>query len=211
MRALLIKDIISMKSYLKQILIVFVVFIFIFFKNPQSIGGIMSIMLPMMVITSMSYDDYYHWNRYAGILPMKRTINVKEKYVLLLLSSLFGVLLSISVSGLMIFIRKDPVTDIVGAVASGLATMMFSMLVYSIVMPLLYKYGTEKGRYLFIAVMAIPVALIVLGSSLVEKFGISLPTLEQIKPLLYVSPLAIFLILYVSYKISCRIYCRQEY
>ena len=60
MKGLLIKDILNLKNYMKQLILIFIFFTAygIFLKNGIFVGAMITMMLSMQVITTMSYDEY---------------------------------------------------------------------------------------------------------------------------------------------------------
>ena len=82
-------------------------------------------------------------------------------------------------------------------------------MLYSFVLPLLYKFGVEKGRFIMIGLIGIFTASIYLLVSLRDKLTRFIPSEAQLKLLLYMSPLIILLIVLASYQISCKIFEKQ--
>ena len=59
MKGLIIKDILNLRNYMKQLILVFVFFIAygIFLKNGVFVGSMITLMLSMQVITTMRSDE----------------------------------------------------------------------------------------------------------------------------------------------------------
>ena len=74
MKGLIIKDILNLKNYMKQLILVLIFFIAygIFLKNGTFVGTMITLMLSMQVITTMSYDEYAKWDKYALTMNINR-------------------------------------------------------------------------------------------------------------------------------------------
>ena len=83
MKGLIIKDILNLKNYMKQLILVLIFFIAygIFLKNGTFVGTMITLMLSMQVITTMSYDEYAKWDKYALTMNINRKDIVLSKYV----------------------------------------------------------------------------------------------------------------------------------
>ena len=74
MKGLLIKDILNMKNYMKQLILLLIFFMAygVFLKNGTFVGSMITLMLSMQVITTMSYDEYAKWDKYALTMNINR-------------------------------------------------------------------------------------------------------------------------------------------
>ena len=88
MKGLLIKDILNMKNYMKQLVLVLIFFIAygIFLKNGTFVGTMITLMLSMQVITTMSYDEYAKWDKYALTMNINRKDIIISKYIFFTIS-----------------------------------------------------------------------------------------------------------------------------
>ena len=193
-------------------MVVFVIFYAIWAvaaKMPTMMGTMVILLSIMMPISSMSYDEAGQWYRYAFSLPIPRRTLVLSKYVLGFLVSLGG--LVVSAIGNIIILA---LTNGENALESWLTIIGFlelGVIFLSIIIPILFKYGVEKGR-LFIVVIAVIHSLLValLGSTL-KTSGTLMPSAELLQAILYSSPLFTLAIFLISFRISVGICRKKEY
>ena len=209
MSALLLKDFYSLRPYFKSFGIMYLIFIVCFLKTPEVLSSVMAVMSPMAVINTMSYDDYYHWNRYAKALPMGSRTIVKSKYILLVLLSAAMSAVAGVVGSVMSIVQNMAAEKLPVIWGGALGSVGIAILLYSFVLPLLYKFGVEKGRFIMIGLIGVLTASIYLLLSLNDKLTGFIPSEGQLKLLLYMSPLIILLIVWASYQISCKIFEKQ--
>lgn len=210
MVGLLLKDILNLKKYVKQIGITMILFIIfgINMKNPPYIIGMMTIMSSMMVITSMAYDEQAKWDKYALTMPILKKDIVLSKYLLLLVSTLIGAVVSFIVAFLMIaYLDMGTVKE--ALIVSGVIILV-AIAAYSLLIPIIYKVGVEKARLMMFIVFGIPSLIIVGASKFIEKYNLPAPSKVQIKMLGYASPFIVLIIFIVSYYISVSIYSKKD-
>ena len=215
MTGLLLKDLLNLKRMTKQyVLILGAMCVWsVMMKNPSFISMYTVLCTAMMVPSSFTYDEYAQFDKYALTMPLTRRALVKEKYRLLLLlvggGMALGTMISVFIN---CFIRED-VLELVG---TGVVMGSLFLLVYSIIIPLIYKWGAEKARMimvmvylgLFGAVYGV-VWLVKRGSFSLWPAGLSE---GQLMAVLVGGALAITLVaLAVSYRVSMEIIKRKEY
>lgn len=113
MKGLVIKDLIIVYRSIKMIHIVFLILMIIgskiYFKNEGLIYILL--FLPFILIgevkTTIQYDDKYNWNKCAIALPISRKRIVLSKYLLLIILTLFGSVLALSISYLSLIFTYD--------------------------------------------------------------------------------------------------------
>lgn len=214
MIGLILKDVFNLKKYAKQISLSVIVFgIFaVQLKNPEYLIGMISMMCSMLVITSMSYDESTKWDKYALTMPILKKDIVLSKYILLVFMVFTGTVLSGIISMIMseIMQLQEPkeIMLICGAVA------LVILLIFSVLMPLLLKYGVEKARILIFAIVGLPVLAITAFVKLMQRLNISKPDeaqLEKLSEILpYAFPVIVLVVLFLSYNLSVRIYSNKE-
>ena len=97
MKGLIIKDILNLKNYMKQLILVLIFFIAygIFLKIGTFVGTMITLMLSMQVITTMSYDEYAKWDKYALTMNINRKDIVLSKYVFFIMSIIIGMVVGV--------------------------------------------------------------------------------------------------------------------
>ena len=211
MKGLLLKDFCILKKQIK-LMVVFVIFYAIWAvaaKMPTMMGTMVILLSIMMPISSMSYDEAGQWYRYAFSLPIPRRTLVLSKYVLGFLVSLGG--LVVSAIGNIIILA---LTNGENALESWLTIIGFlelGVIFLSIIIPILFKYGVEKGRLLIVVIAVIPSLLVALLGSTLKTSGTLMPSAELLQAILYSSPLFTLAIFLISFRISVGICRKKEY
>lgn len=214
MKSLILKDLYNIGHNVKSMLFILVVFAVVFIPTSGAAEYIFicAILCSMMVVTTFAFDDSSKWARYAMIMPVSKKDIVAGKFIVLaifgVIGSLFGLVFS-SISGL---IMKKISFDLVGIgelLFFALAAWVISFVCGSMLIPFIFKFGAEKGRVLMLVSFLIPAAicfgiyklLIMLGIELADWF---------VYVLLCCSPVIALLWCYVMYRISYRIFAKQE-
>ena len=211
MKGLLLKDFCILKKQIK-LMVVFVIFYAIWAvaaKMPTMMGTMVILLSIMMPISSMSYDEAGQWYRYAFSLPIPRRTLVLSKYVLGFLVSLGG--LVVSAIGNIIVLS---LTNWENAWESWLTIIGFlelGVIFLSIIIPILFKYGVEKGRLFIVVIAVIPSLLVALLGSTLKTSGTLMPSAELLQAILYSSPLFTLAIFLISFRISVGICRKKEY
>lgn len=202
-RGLLLKDFLVLKKYARMALLMIAVFIAISLmsRDNLSMGSMVTLFATMMVINAFAYDDHAKWNRYMAGLPFPRKTGVMARYLLG-----FGLF----AAGVVINLGLVLVHQIYWAYSLGASNMLlilslgFVMLVMlAIELPLLYQFGSEKGRMLMILVLALPAAMIGVAMN-----GMAF---EAITRWIYLLPPVALLLYGISYFISVGIVEKKEY
>lgn len=211
MKGLLLKDFCILKKQIK-LMVVFVIFYAIWAvaaKMPTMMGTMVILLSIMMPISSMTYDEAGQWYRYAFSLPIPRRTLVLSKYVLGFLVSLGG--LVVSAIGNIIILA---LTNGENALESWLTIIGFlelGVIFLSIIIPILFKYGVEKGRLFIVVIAVIPSLLVALLGSTLKTSGTLMPSAELLQAILYSSPLFTLAIFLISFRISVGICRKKEY
>jgi len=207
MKGLLIKDFLGLRKYFRTVLLMIAAYavLMFFMDSAYFLSGMIVLLSAMIAITSFSFDHMAGWDVYALSLPISRKDVVMSKYVLALILTLGGVLLSIAIGALYTAIQHTG--SFVETLIVSCALFVVGMLFISILLPLLFKFGVEKARLMIIAVFAIPTAAFVALSNIA---GLEMPSEQAIISLLPLAPLILIGLLAASYFISCAIYCNKE-
>lgn len=211
MKGLLYKDFCVLRKQVK-ILLLFVVFYAVWSVAAQvpSMMGTMVILLSiMMPISSMSYDEAGQWYRYAFSLPVSRRALVLSKYMLGFLTALGGLLVS-AIGNLVILSLTNWENALESWITIG-ACLEVGVIFLSVLIPLLFKFGVEKGRFLVIAIAVVPSMLIGLLAGALKDSGIPMPSEELLQAVLCASPLFTLAIFLISFRISVGICKKKEY
>lgn len=205
MIGLILKDLYNLKKQTKTYLILLIFYYILGIANEDftMVGSMVALLAAMAPITAMAYDERSKWDKYALTMPISRVNIVASKY---LLSIIFLLIAFISTMLFSLLFSSLPLSE---GVLVNLATLSTGVLIVSVVFPILFKFGVEKGRILMMVVLFSPTALIVLLSKL--DFKMPIVDEELIKLLLYISPAISLAIFAISIMISVSIYNKKEF
>lgn len=211
MAGLILKDILNLKKYMKQLGITLMVFIFIAInlKSPSYLIFMMILITSMMIVTSMAYDENTKWDKYALTMPITKKDLVKSKYVLLVIFALSGGIISLIIG--FIISKLTGVGNYEDMMLTSGGVALASLVLFSILLPVIFKMGIEKARIIMMIIFALPTILITGLASLLKDLSIQQPTEEQIRYLGYSSPFIVLLILVISYRLSVGILNKKDF
>ena len=204
MIGLLRKDLYMTWAYCRTFLLLLLVFLGVgavngdnafFTVYPMIIG----MMLPVSLV---SYDERFHWSRACDTLPCTRAQVVVSKYLLTLLSVLTVLLLTLLVHGFRLA-RQGSLAELWGLIP---LLLPIGLLGPSLLLPVIFRMGVEKGRLFYYIIVGVVCALgVMMGSS------IPLPQINASGTLSSpVLVLASFLIFAASCLLSIRLYEKRE-
>jgi len=210
MKGLLIKDLICLKGTIKIYIAMILVFMVLGLVIASGDGGeegiwtvlgMISILAAILPFTSAILDEQAHWDKRALTLPLRRSTVVYSKYLL------GGILiLGAAVANLCIGLAAG--TELRELLPGIWALVLFSLLMLSLIIPLLLRFGAEKGRFLMIFIAALLSGLFVTVGSRIGIPGISQASLMR---MLLLGSLAVAAIVLISVSISLRVYEKKEF
>lgn len=211
MLGLIKKDLLMIRGNIKIIGIIIVVFAIMGLIEGENYGiSFIPAFVCVMMMSTFSYDEFNKTDAYITTFPCGRKSVVKAKYIatiaLFILATLISLVFSLSVG-----IVKNNL-DLQYCLENSLGVGLGVVLVQSIFYPMIYKFGIEKSRIgIFVAVFGI-VGIITLLSQFGFKINIP-PFVTSIFDACWfiVIPLITILIIYISYRISARIYSKKEF
>ena len=202
MKGLLLKDWYTLTRQLKLILAMLVFFSILPGYSTVSFALVYAAMLP---ITALAYDERSKWDELAAMMPYSARQIVAGKYLLGMLSIAGAVLISSVVQFITGLIRADFAAQEVMLMV--LFTAFLAVILMSVNLPIMYAFGVEKGRILFmVACGVIAFAGIGLANTMVPKLG-----QMDISPISFaLIVVAAMVILFLSLQISVRLYRRKN-
>ena len=195
LKGLLIKEWFQIRHSLKRFLGIIVILGIIFGSSGDSISllWIIEFLCFSSIITTLNLDERTKWDSYERVLAMSIEKKVVSKYIFMILCNLFGTLLGCTIS---IIISPEECILILG---SAFFINILLMVIGIVMLPLLYKFGTERMRVINIAIV------------LILFYGISIVT-EQLAGsnlfniILVGFPVIGVIAIFISIKISKKIY-----
>ena len=216
MKGLIIKDILNLRNYMKQLILVFIFFVAygIFLKNGVFVGSMITLMLSMQVITTMSYDEYAKWDKYALTMNINRKDIVLSKYVFFIMSIIIGIVVGI-ISSSFINIISDSNVGIDEILVTSIMVPCIFAILFCIIIPIVFKIGVEKARVVMMAIFFTPTILGFIIFKMAEKANIPMPdeaTLDMIFKFGLIGLIVLTVVfIFISYKISLSIYNKKEF
>ncbi|MDD2483961.1 MAG: ABC-2 transporter permease [Eubacteriales bacterium] len=203
MKGLLIKDLINLKKQgmIIGVLIVFYAVLGFWTHDSSMMGAVMAVLAAMMPITSMAYDEKAKWDKYALSMPVSRRDIVLGKYLLGILFS--AVVFIVNIAFNLIVNNGESLKEI--ALLSG-ALSGLALVYMALVMPVLFRFGVEKGRLLMMMLLFGATGLIVYFSTNSE----SLPSAQTLNLAAKLSPSIVIAVLLTSFLLSSKIYEKRE-
>ncbi|MBP8640092.1 MAG: ABC-2 transporter permease [Oscillospiraceae bacterium] len=149
MKGLLLKDIFTITRQLKFYIIIVLVFACMPGYSMLTFALVYSAMLPM---TALAYDERSGWDKLAAMMPYSAGEIVASKYIIgcimLVGATLFSIIAQYVISLLGIAERpEDALSQIVAAICCAAVFQ-------AVVIPLMVRFGVERGRVIFIALGA---------------------------------------------------------
>ena len=180
---------------------------------PYSIlAGIVAMVGLMLPMSSFAYDDQARWEKFAAATPAGRRGVVQGKYLFALLCTAAAAVLVGAILTVMALLGKVEAEVWWEPLAVVGACTCFTLLLDSIFLPFLLKFGSEKARMLSMLVFAVVFGGMALLAFLAEHgfhFPAPSPLFVTLVPILLVA--AVIAALGVSYGISQRVYRKKEF
>ena len=158
------------------------------------------VMMPGITMSLISYDERYHWDVYAGAMPLSREQMVTEKYLL----HLGMVLVWLPVLLLLQHFQQVPAFG-GSPLALLVAGLNLGLLLPGILLPIIFALGTEKGRAGYYVVLFGGMILATVSEKLTSLTGYVPEAVESIVMILL--PAAVYVL---SWRIAIRLYEKRS-
>lgn len=214
MKSLILKDLYNIGHNAKSMLLILLVFAvgLIMSSGVESYIISAGVLCSMMIVTTFTFDDNCKWSKYALIMPVCKKDIVKAKFIVLVIFCTVGVCVGtiFGVSGGLVM-RKLVMSmeSIVTMLFMAFVGLIVSVIFGSMSIPLVYKFGAEKGRMLLLVSFAVPLAICFIVYEILTLFGVEI-TDQLVFVILCASPLIALIWVYIMYRISCSIFSKQE-
>lgn len=207
MKGLLLKDLYIIMKYCRFYLLAVVVITLVSMFYPEMSTGLsiaLSIMAVTLSMTTMAYDERSKWTEYCGTLPYSKAQVVSSKYIMSLLGEaaviLFSLILQLTVTG---------TENILLYLAVWGAVFLIGCVFTAIIMPFMFRLGTEKAR------IALIISFVIFSSIIIALYpdGMTATGTETIviPPALFIALPAAAVALYIlSWYLSIIIYEKRE-
>lgn len=216
MTGLILKDFLILRKTLRSYLMILVIYAAVAFSGfwqASFVSGFMMVMVSVLPMNVFAYDKQAKWDVYGLALPVGRTKTVASRYlVVLILTAMAGALTialgaAMSLSGRM----EEPLGQYLLTCA---IFVVFATVINAMMLPLLYKFGSERARMMLFGIMGVIALLAVVflmplgGLEWLQSLGE--PTLEQIAVLPAVAVVSGVVLLALSFLLSRRFYGTKD-
>lgn len=201
-------DFYLLRGYLKTLIgvFVFMIAISIIQGNAYMANFYSAFMAMYMPFTLASLGEQSGWESMLLSAPVTRSAIVGGRYFMCLVIDLISLLAGFAVS---MFIEPQAFVENLSAL---LFTLILVLTLNAILLPLIYKFGTHKSRFVIMAFCLLPALALPISSAIdCRPLAHAFVRLLESLPALFVLNLAALMLLSVSYLISRAIYHRKEF
>lgn len=147
MKALIYKDLISIKNaLLLQFAVIIGLGIYFYKENQLVLIPLFFILVPVIILGMLfGMDNQYSTNKYLISSGISRKKIVLSRYTIIWAMSLLAILIS-----LLVGFNKNPLTKDVPLILILSALLLITSIVGVFELPLMYKFGAEKARFIFV-------------------------------------------------------------
>lgn len=147
MKALIYKDLISIKNaLLLQFVIIIGLGIYFYKENQLVLIPLFFILIPIILLGMVfGIDNQYSTNKYLISCGISRKKIVFSRYTIIWFMSLFAMALSFVVG-----FNKNPITKEIPLILLISSLFFVTSIVGVVELPLMYKFGAEKARLVFV-------------------------------------------------------------
>ena len=166
----------------------------------------------MLILNSMGFDEASGFDKFALTLPVNREDLVRTKYLLLLLLLAAGFVVGMTGNVLINFFIQGEKASFTENIVSITAAAAIFLLVYSTVLPLVFKMGVEKARMQMLICYIAVFAGVFGVFKLVVGLGLEKWITEDLMIVFAISAAVLTaLYLFGSYLVSIRIIRKREW
>lgn len=214
MKSLILKDLYNIGHNARSMLFILIVLAVAFIPTSGAEGYIYisTILCVMMILTTFSFDDSCKWTRYALVMPLAKNDIVGAKYAVLTIFSAVGSLFGLVVGtagGLILKSFELTSQSILEMLSIAFSALIMGVVFGSMVIPLVFKFGVEKGRMLMLVSFLVPSGICLGAYKLLENMGVEF-TDSLVLKLMCLAPFIAAAWGFGMYKLSCSIFAKTE-
>ena len=164
MTGLLRKDLLLLAKALRAFALFALVFAVLSFSQSNgedmgaAVGSYFFIMIVIMQVFTLSADEQARWLRLEKALPVTPFQAVLSKYLMSLLGAVLGMIVF-----LLFCIRDIMAGNFVEPLSAAAGLAAAALFLAAVEFPLLYRFGSNSGRFLFFGVAIVVVAVVWAG------------------------------------------------
>lgn len=198
MKGLILKDLLNLKGNIKFILLFIIMFGFMSSLGDGNVNnfiGVIIVLCTTMIVSTFSYDDLNKWDSYVLTMPINRNDIVLSKYLTMLIFSFIGVLVSLIVSVTIGYFKNTLILN--ETLLINALILSISVCFGSLILPLIYKFGTERARLLMILCFLVPTLALLVFKSILENISSPISIEIILNTLVYSLPFVAILLLMI--------------
>jgi len=209
MKALIYKDLVAVWKYCRTYLVMCAVFLAasVFVEEYAFLQMYPLIFMGMLVNTLIAYDERDKWDRQVLTMPVTRKQYVSAKYLTGLLLQGTVLVLTVLAHALQLHLAGSLVWDAFWLDIAMLVVLAVSA--PSLILPFIFKNGSEKGRMAYLIVFGTLFALVAAGGIVLDKLGMVVELTEL--PMSIVSVVAAVVLYPASWALSVHWYGKREF
>lgn len=210
MLGLIKKDFLLIKANLKSMIIIFVIYIMLAFQGTLDVTFIIPLIGIILFLSTFSYDDFNNWNSYAVTLPNGRKNVVRAKYIASIILMIILAVVAFSIGIGISYIKTNSI-NLDEIISSLMGTMLSSVIIISLLYPIVFKFGATNGRIILFAVVFGIAGIGTLIAQFIDMTSIINIINKLDNYLLIAIPIIYIILLGISYLISSKIYQNKEF
>ena len=162
-----------------------------------------AVMANMLPVSLVNYDEMSHFDRYYQTMPLSKAKYVSAKYLISLIFQFLSLMIFTSAYAVSLLKSSQFNINILTAIVSCMLILV--SILPSILLPFVFKFGSEKGRMFYLLITAFFVGITVYLVNQDMLLMIDISAFGLIKAL-FISAL----VYGVSWFISVKIYTKKE-
>lgn len=217
MKGLFVKDVKLLSGQKKFLFLVFLLACVLLTTNSAIfVINYLTILCSILVVSTISYDEFDNGNAFLFTLPVSRKEYVREKYLFGFGVSIVVWLLTVLLIGAYLGMAAENYNWMEG-IASSVSGIFTSGYLLSFLIPVQLKFGAEKGRLVLIGVSGIIGGICFGAVEIIKKLDIDIEELfrrlNALPPVAVAAGLvgAFLAMVGVSYLISVRVMEKKEF
>ena len=213
MTGLLRKDFLLLTKALRAFALFALVFAVLSFSQSNgedmgaAVGSYFFVMIVIMQVFTLSADEQARWLRLEKALPVTPFQAVLSKYLMSLLGAVLGMIVF-----LLFCIRDIMAGNFVEPLSAAAGLAAAALFLAAVEFPLLYRFGSNSGRFLFFGVAIVVVAVVWAGQMAGLPLEAVIGWFSANRTLLLALGFSIPVLAFVgSYFLSVSIYRKKEW
>lgn len=209
MKALIQKDLMAVWKYCRIYVLMCAVFLFgsVFTDEYGFLRLYPLLFMGMLTNTLIAYDERDKWEKLAITMPLTRRQIVSGKYLVGLILQAAVLVLTVLVQWLKLHLRGTFAWE---SFAMDMALLLaMTVAAPSLMLPAVFKNGSEKGRLSYLITMGVSFGLGVSGSMILEELDLLCVQVEV--PLMGLAAAVVLLLYPASWCLSVHWYEKREF